>query len=183
MKNATDNPIGGRNAYKRIWVRMGVALLASCLIIALGAWYFVLRPMEESRRAALEQSQIEQLYAQGDKLRAERKFDEAAAKFKDYAKFVRDTGKKQDALMRAATMYESKGDAKAALATYKEAERIHDTDNVGVVMGIARTAVATGDKKEGAKYYRKAGDLLKEQGQMDYYNAYYMHADTLEQSK
>lgn len=88
------------------------------------------------------------------------KKDEAAALLKQQVTVAKSNEEKTSLHMQLGAIYESKGDAKEALAAYKEAGKL--SEGFGINQAIARAAENSGDKALALEYQQKNLKLIRD---------------------
>lgn len=123
------------------------------LIMGMGAWYYVtLRPTatKEETHAAV---------AAADEAMADH--DKAIGILLTAYNGATDQEAKADAAYYLAGRFSAKEDHKNALRYYQEAYKLGMQENIDVILGVAKEADATGNKKLASEYYQKAIDYYE----------------------
>jgi tetratricopeptide (TPR) repeat protein len=160
---------------KRRWGAKGVLLviLAVCVIggVAGGVWY-TQRP-DEAKTVVVDDEKYQQTLKDTGKLRATQDYDGAKKVWQGYIENDSTNAEKYKAYMQIAALDESKGDYQAALAGYREAEKLGTGEWRAENEAIARCSEKLGDLQTALTYYQRTLDTFPGGEQYDSDLRYY----------
>jgi predicted negative regulator of RcsB-dependent stress response len=134
------------------WPVLGAALV---LVLAAVVWIGILA----FQRA--DEAKYQQAITKADLAIQANKLDESIRLYQGYLDQTRFDTHKTDVKLRLAAVYTGQKNYDAALAIYRDLESHGQSGNLQVVVGIADTSAAKGDKATAIANYKKAIELRK----------------------
>lgn len=141
----------------RVFLLLAVVLL---LLGAAGTAWYLLRDEPVTTNDVTKTEKYQQARKDTDKLRATGKYDEAKQVWQGYIDGNGTEEERYKAYLQLAALDETKGDCKAALVSYYEAEKLTDRTNRAEYEAIARCSEKLNDSRTAATYYQKALDTF-----------------------
>lgn len=133
-----------------------IALVAVALIaLVAGIWWFQGR-QERGNQAERDQQRYNSLVTTNDKLASSRNYEQAVKQLKDYLATNPPQKYERGAMVLLATTYVNYEKYDEALEWYKKVEKMDGQDKADVVVGMAYTYDAKGDKANAITYFKKA---------------------------
>lgn len=133
-----------------------IALVAVALIaLVAGVWWFQQR-QEQGSQAERDQQRYNSLVKTNDALASNRKYGQAVKDLQDYLATNPPRKFERGAQVLLATNYVNAQKYDEALKWYQKVEKQDGKDTADVVVGMAYTYDARGDKENAIKYFQKA---------------------------
>ena len=142
--------------------KVKLIVLGIVLVVVAGLGIFLYqRHVSNNSKAEVEKTKYAQIVSDTQNLVSAGKYDQAETIWLNYLKSSHDKTYVRGAYVQLATTYSNAQKYDQAVSYYKKAQAIDKTDKLDVVVGLAYTYEAQGNKTDAITYFNKAITLTE----------------------